>query len=1171
MRKAILRAIGFAVITAIIVIGCGDNGAQTKSLEASELLSAITGGGTRYTLTVNVTPDEGGKVSRSSSNTSYKSGEQVTVTAEHNDDYMFTGWTGASNDTATTVTVTMNNDLTLTAHFVPIDVPTYTLTVDLKPSDGGNVTREPNKTVYSAGEVVTVTTRTVIGYTFTGWSGDANGTDTSVIVTMNKDLMLNANFQQNTYTLSTNANPTQGGTVSRNLDKAVYTHDEQITVTATPADGYIFKGWMGDTISTNLSIKIPMNGNKTLTANFEQQKYTLTTKVSPSNYGTVSRNPNKETYVYGEEVTVTAKEASASGDKYYAFTGWTGALESTSATVTITMDDNKTLTANFKQETVPYFTLTTSTNPANIGTISRNPNNASYREGQTVTVTAPKVDGYEFTTWSGASTSTASTVTVAMDGPKTLTANYNQVDCILTIEKYPTAGGNVSTEPYKTAYKYGESVKVIVTENPGYEFTGWSEASTSTIKTVTITMNGNKKLTANFKPLTYKLNAEASSIGGGDVSRSPNKDAYNYNDQVTVTATPKSCYTFTGWSGAATGTTNPITITMNEDKALRANFQQSQYTLTTNTYPAVGGTVSRSPNQTSYTCGANVTVTAVEVAGYTFTGWSGASTSTNASVTITMDENKTLTANFATNYTLTANVSSAGGGSVTRSPNQTNYTPGTKVTVTATPTNNCYTFTGWSGDTSSTVNPVTVTMNKNKTITANFQLIPYTLTTNMSPAGGGSVSLLPNQTSYNCGTSVTVTATEATGYTFTGWTGASSSTSKSVTITMDGNKTLTANFQENQYPLTINVSGYGSVSPNTNGTYFAHGERVTVTAIGASSCYSFVRWSGASTSTDESITLEMDGKKELTAYFQENQYTITTNVSDGGYVSRSPDLTHYTCGTTVKLTATAINSLYEFNGWVGDVPSNVNASNASITFVVNDNLMLTPIFRLKTQKSETVPFNSPGTFSYTYNKGFPATVEVYVSGAGGGAAGGSDNDEGAIPCITPKYVNLRGGAGGGGAATYATFSIGNGTIFSIKVGQGGTGGAHKNDNCAEWDRKYGGDGGNGDSSYVTTTISGNKHVVVARGGKGGKGSSGGAGGSGYATAISVYTPKSGSDGKGGGAVDRSITTPYGGGAGGIVSGASYQIQGGNGGDGVPNKVGKNGVNGKVMLIFKWSE
>jgi hypothetical protein len=88
--------------------------------------------------------------------------------------------------------------------------------------------------------------------------------------------------------------------------------------------------------------------------------------------------------------------------------------------------------------------------------------------------------------------------------------------------------------------------------------------------------------------------------------------------------------------------------------------------------------------------------------------------------------------NITPRYTLTA--SAGEGGSV--SPTTGSFNAGTQVSITATP-NAGYSFSGWSNG--STANPVTVTLNSNTSITANFALIPvYTIT--VSAEEGGSVS-----------------------------------------------------------------------------------------------------------------------------------------------------------------------------------------------------------------------------------------------------------------------------------------------------------------------------------------------------------------------------------------------------------------------------------------------
>lgn len=73
----------------------------------------------------------------------------------------------------------------------------------------------------------------------------------------------------------------------------------------------------------------------------------------------------------------------------------------------------------------------------------------------------------------------------------------------------------------------------------------------------------------------------------------------------------------------------------------------------------------------------------------------------------------------------------------------------------------------------------------------------YTLSITASPAAGGTVTTNPNASSYTAGTVVTLTATAASGYTFSGWSGAASGTSTTTTVTVNSNIAVTANFTAN--------------------------------------------------------------------------------------------------------------------------------------------------------------------------------------------------------------------------------------------------------------------------------------------------------------------------------------------------------------------------------------
>src|SRR5206468_3643246 len=151
-----------------------------------------------------------------------------------------------------------------------------------------------------------------------------------------------------------------------------------------------------------------------------------------------------------------------------------------------------------------------------------------------------------------------------------------------------------------------------------------------------------------------------------------------------------------------------------------------------------------------------------------------------------------------------------GSGTVAKSPNQATYNHGTVVQLTATPAAG-WRFVGWSGDAGGTANPVSVTMDGNKNVTATFEINSYTLS--VSVVGSGTVAKSPDQPSYGYGTVVQLTATPSPGQSFVGWTGDASGTTNPLDVTMDGDKSITAQFTVS---VSVAVVGSGTVTKNPN-------------------------------------------------------------------------------------------------------------------------------------------------------------------------------------------------------------------------------------------------------------------------------------------------------------------------------------------------------------------
>jgi parallel beta-helix repeat protein len=248
----------------------------------------------------------------------------------------------------------------------------------------------------------------------------------------------------------------------------------------------------------------------------------------------------------------------------------------------------------------------------------------------------------------------------------------------------------------------------------------------------------------------------------------------------------------------------------------------------------------------TYYTGTAVVLTAPAVSGLsTFSSWTGCTSSSNLTCSVTVGANMTVTANYTPPPVLT--VTSANptfGVNISVSPNDVNgsgagittftrtYATGTAVTLVAPTTAGITNFSSWSGCSTTSGTTCNVTLTANRTITANY-VTPsqnFALTVNSTnPASGVTITSSPADVnakssgttgatfSYQSGSTVTLTAPANSGSTiFQGWSGCSPAVANSLTcsVAMTSAKTVTANYFAAPLGHTYYVSPSGNDSNN---------------------------------------------------------------------------------------------------------------------------------------------------------------------------------------------------------------------------------------------------------------------------------------------------------------------------------------------------------------------
>jgi len=672
---------------------------------------------------------------------------------------------------------------------------------------------------------------------------------------------------------------TGSGRVELNPAGGVYDQGTVVALNAVPLPGAEFRNWDGDLKGANPSMTLTMDGDKKVTAKFQDiGRYTVALNIVGA--GNVTLDPPGGVYFAGTEVKLTATPAAG-----HIFSGYTGDFKGWMKVETISIDANKNLTAIFSPQPTPRFAKGIWTSPAEItGLPTAGLSWNELKAGADEPIGLPNLSDLEDSV-------NVHVLAKALVFARTGEEKYREAviaSCMAAIGTEEN-GETLALGRELLAYVLAADL-VGLPASQDEKFRPWLQ------KILSEDLNGQSLRTAHeTRPNNWGLHCGATRAA----------IARYLGDATELERTAR---VFKGWLGDratyADFTFNPEDLSWQADPNAPVGINPAGATIQERSVDGVlpddqrrAGPFRWPPPKENYVYGAlqGALMQAIILhrAGYEVWNWQEQALRRamqwlyNQANYPAAGDDKWLP--HIVNYFYRTNFPAPIPAGAGKNAGWTDWLYGSKHALTMRSINgniavhglgmtndslavlrlqaapeSGYLFTSWSGDLSGPKNPETLVMNAPKNVSANFvKAGPFNVIVNI--VGPGAVTLDPPGGVYNGGSVVKLTATANPGFIFAGWSGDLTGTTNPASLTITSHRNITATFKA-IYNLKTEVVGHGKIKLEPPGGSYEAGATVTLTAI-PDTGYQFVEWRGDLPGNANPATLTMSSNKSVQAVF----------------------------------------------------------------------------------------------------------------------------------------------------------------------------------------------------------------------------------------------------------------------------------------------------------------
>ncbi len=521
----------------------------------------------------------------------------------------------------------------------------------------------------------------------------------------------------------------------------------------------------------------------------------------------------------------------------------------------------------------------------------------TFEANESITLEADPEEGWEFDEWTGYEESDEKTNNFNMPSQDiTMTAHFEEEENELTIDTAEDDEGEVYVDgewygpedlPETFNYTHGEEADLNAIPDDGWLFSEWfdeiNDEKYEAEPDITVEMNQNKELTAQFKKEEYTIAIDIDGEGEEQNYGEGNHEI-EFDEQVELEASSEEGWNFIEWTGYETSDEKVVSFDMPaEDITMTAEFETKDHTLTVD-IDGEGEELNYGEGEHNIGYDEYVELEAESGYGWEFVEWTGYEETDEKVVSFDMpSQDTTMTAEFERKDYELEIIIEGEGSEVNHGEGIHTFEYEESITLEA-ESDTSWEFEEWTGYEDSTDKDVSFYMpSEDVTMTAHFEKEEYELEI-VIDGKGEELEYGEGTHEIEYGENVELEASSEEGWNFIEWTGYETSDDKVVSFDMPAEDiTMTADFEKEEYNLTIDIDGEGEELNYGEGEHgFEYEETIILEASSKDGWY-FVEWIGYEVSQEKEVSFDMpDEDITMTAQFESEDYTLSIYIEGGG-------------------------------------------------------------------------------------------------------------------------------------------------------------------------------------------------------------------------------------------------------------------------------------------------